>query len=344
MDYIISAITTIFSTSFVTMAITKGISLLYGALGEMMTEKAGNMNLGIPGIMYMGAVGGIFGAYMYENNWSSSFSPFLAILIALAFCLLFSMLGGLIYSFLTITLKANQNVTGLALTTFGTGFANFLGGSLAKLSGNDGLAVVVRKTGRAFKTTLPFYEPMANSNSGFLKTVGEVLFSYGFLTYVCIALAIGLAFVFNKTRWGLNLRAVGENPAAADAAGVNVNAYKYIATMAGSAVAGIGGMYFVMERISGVWQNNALGDTGWLAVALVIFALWRPGRAIWGSLLFGGLCVLGTCMNVPDQTKEIVRMLPYIMTVLVLVVTSLRKRREDQPPQSLGLSYFREER
>ncbi len=343
MQYIINAFQTLFTTSFITMAVIKGISLLYGAIGETLTEKSGNMNLGIPGIMYMGGIGSIFGAYMYENNWSSHFNPVLAVLISMGFCILFSLIGGLIYCFLTVNLRVNQNVTGLALTTFGTGFANFLGGSLAKLSGNSGLAVVVRETGKAFKTTLPFYQSMAEQG-GVLGAIGEIFFSYGFLTYLCIIIAIAAAFIFNKTRWGLNLKAVGENPAAADAAGINISAYKYTFTLAGSVIAGMGGMYFIMEKISGVWQNNALGDTGWLAIALVIFALWRPGRAIWGSLIFGGFCVLGTCMNVPDQAKEIAKMLPYILTVLVLVLKSLQKKREDQPPMSLGLSYFREER
>ena len=149
----------------------------------------------------------------------------------------------------------------------------------------------------------------------------------------------------NRTRRGLNLRAVGESPATADAAGISVTRYKYLATCIGGAICGLGGLYFVMEYSGGTWTNNGFGDRGWLAIALVIFARWNPLHAIWGSILFGALYIL--YLYIPGlgrSMQEIFKMLPYIVTIVVLVLTSLRKKKEDQPPESLGLPYFREER
>jgi simple sugar transport system permease protein len=148
-----------------------------------------------------------------------------------------------------------------------------------------------------------------------------------------------------KTRKGLNLRAVGENPATADAAGINVTLYKYLATCIGGGISGLGGLYFVMEYSGGTWTNNGFGDRGWLAIALVIFALWKPVNAIFGSFLFGGLYIL--YLYIPGlnrSTQEIFKMLPYLVTILVLINTSMKKKKELKPPESLGLSYFREER
>jgi simple sugar transport system permease protein len=248
---------------------------------------------------------------------------------------------GLIYSFLTVTLRVNQNVTGLALTTFGVGLGNFFGGSLAKLVDSDLPSVILSKTSSYFDASLPFAQK--------LGWFGEIFLSHDFLTYVAIALAIVTSVVLNRTRVGLNLRSVGENPATADAAGINVTLYKYVATCIGSAVAGLGGLQYVMAYADGVWSNNAFGDRGWMAIALVIFALWKPTMAIIGSFLFGMLCNLNNYMpqfGVPlgTDTQELFNMLPYVVTLLVLIITSMRKKREHQPPQALGLPYFREER
>ena len=138
---------------------------------------------------------------------------------------------------------------------------------------------------------------------------------------------------------------MGESAATADAAGINVTRYKYMATIIGGMIAGLGGLYFVMDYSTGGWNNNGFGDLGWLAVALVIFARWRPLNVIWGSWLFGGLCILYLYIGgLSRQMQEVFRALPYLVTIIVLVITSLRKKREDQPPASLGLPYFREER
>lgn len=329
---------------YLSSSIPLGVPLLYGSTGEIITEKSGHLNLGIPGIMYVGSISGVIGAFLYENacgNRLDNMSPALAILIPLLSCILGSVLMGLIYSFLTVTLRVNQNVTGLALTTFGVGLGNFFGGSLAKLVDSDLPSVILTNTSSFFDASLPFAKK--------LGWFGTIFLSHDFLTYASIVIALIASFVLNRTRIGLNLRAVGENPATADAAGINVTRYKYVATCIGSAVAGLGGLQYVMAYADGVWSNNAFGDRGWMAIALVIFALWKPNMAIIGSFLFGMLCNLNNYMpqfGVPlgTDTQELFNMLPYVVTIIVLIVTSMRKKREHQPPQSLGLPYFREER
>lgn len=320
---------------FIQKAIAQGIGILYGALGEIVTEKSGNLNLGVPGIMYMGGIAGLMGAFFYENAVENP-SGLVGLLISFVCAFACAVVGGLIYSVLTITLRANQNVTGLALTTFGVGFGNFFGGSLSQLAGGVG-QISVAATGAAYNAKIPGLSK--------LGVIGDVFFSYGFLTYLCIVLAVALGWFLTKTRKGLNLRAVGENPGTADAAGISVTRYKYLATCIGSGISGIGGLYFVMEYSGGTWTNNGFGDRGWLAIALVIFALWKPVNAIWGSILFGGLYIL--YLYIPGlgrSTQEIFKMLPYVVTSVVLIITSFRKKRENQPPGSLGLPYFREER
>ena len=176
--------------------------------------------------------------------------------------------------------------------------------------------------------------------------VGKLFFSYGFLAYAAIILALVSSYVLKRTRVGLQLRAVGENPATADAAGIDIARYKFVATCVGSMIAGLGGLYYVMDYACGVWSNDAFGDRGWLAIALVIFTIWRPNVGILSSILFGGLYIL--YLFIPTGTnlaiKELYKMLPYVVTIVVLIVTSMRNKRENQPPESLGVPYFREER
>ena len=316
-------------------AIIQSIPLLYGATGEILTEKSGHLNLGIPGIMYMGGISGVIGAYIYEKSVTVP-NPFWSIFVALMSALIGSGLLALIYSFLTVTLRANQNVTGLAITTFGTGFGDFFGGSLTKIMG-DGGNLQLAATPKFFKASLPF----AND----LGPIGKLLFSYGFLTYLAIVIAIVAAIFLKRTRAGLHLRAVGENPATADAAGINVSAYKYGSTIIGSVIAGLGGLYYVMDYADGVWSNDGFGDRGWLAIALVIFAVWKPNIGILGSFLFGGLLIIHNYIpNLSLSAQELFKMAPYLVTIIVLVVISMKRKRENLPPQSLGLSYFREER
>ena len=322
--------------SFFPRAVMQGIPLLFGATGETLTEKSGNLNLGIPGIMYVGGICGVLGAFFYEQ--SGHMNGFLAVLIPLVCCLLGSLIMGLLYCFLTVTLRANQNVTGLAMTTFGVGFGNFFGGSLIKLTGSEVPSIALSATSAYFSRSLPFADK--------LGVIGKLFFSYGFLAYVAIILALVSSYVLKRTRVGLQLRAVGENPATADAAGIDIARYKFVATCVGSMIAGLGGLYYVMDYACGVWSNDAFGDRGWLAIALVIFTIWRPNVGILSSILFGGLYIL--YLFIPTGTnlaiKELYKMLPYVVTIVVLIVTSMRNKRENQPPESLGVPYFREER
>ena len=322
--------------AFIQRAVVQGIPLLFGSTGEILTEKSGNLNLGTAGVMYVGGITGVIGAFIYEQN-ATQMNTFLTVLIPILSSILGSLVMGLIYSFLTVTLRANQNVTGLALTTFGVGFGNFFGGSLIKLTKSDVPSVTLTATSLAFKKALPFASK--------LGWFGEIFLSYSFLAYVAIAIAIIVSFYFNRTRSGLNLRSVGENPATADAAGINVGKYKYISICLGSIIAGFGGLYYVMDYACGVWSNNAFGDRGWLAIALVIFAIWRPNLSIIGSILFGGLFIVHNYIpNLSMSDQELFKMTPYLVTIIVLIVISMLKKRDFQPPQSLGLSYFREDR
>lgn len=326
---------------FLPGAVAMGIPLLYGCTGEIITEKSGNLNMGIPGIMYIGSISGVIGSFLYENSLANKadINPFLAILIPLVCCLIGSGLMGLLYCFLTVTLRANQNVTGLAMTTFGTGLGNFFGGSLIKMVGSSSgeTYISVKATSDIFRTSLPFAD-----GCGWF---GKLFLSYGFLTYLAIIIAIVASYILKKTRVGLHLRAVGENAATADAVGINVTGYKYVATVAGAMIAGLGGLFYIMDYIGGSWSNNAFGDRGWLAVALVIFVIWRPNLAIPGALLFGAL------YNLPQYVegltlaqKKLFEMIPYIATLVVLIISSVRNRRENQPPTGLGQNYYREER
>ncbi len=324
--------------AWIIRAIPFGTIIMYGAMGETVTEKSGNLNLGVPGIMYLGGFAGFASAYFYENSVADPI-PLVSILLTLFCCIVASMLGGLIFSFLTITLRANQNVTGLALTTFGMGVANFFG--------------VFILNGKAYSAA-----PMANA--AYIRKIpvlselgiaGQIVFGYGFLVYAAILLAVLLHWFLNKTRVGLNLRAVGENPATADAAGINVTKYKYLATCIGAAISGIGGLYYVLDYNSGIWATTGqIEALGWLAVALVIFTTWRPLNAIWGAYLFGTLYWLYQFLpslmgfTVASYVTDLIQMVPYLVTIVVLIVTSLRKKKENQPPEHLGLAYFREER
>ncbi|HBR08177.1 MAG TPA: ABC transporter permease [Clostridiales bacterium] len=322
-------------TQFISLfqaAIVFGTVILFGALGEILTERSGNLNLGVPGIMYLGGIAGLMGAFFYEASTPSP-SPVAGLLISMLCAFLAAAAGGLIFSFLTISLRANQNVTGLTLTIFGGGVANFFGGSLNKLAGGVG-QISVAATSSGFRGTLPF-----------LSSV-PVFSSLGFMVYLALLIAVLSSRFISKSRRGLNLRAVGENPATADAAGISVTKYKYAATCVGAAITGMGGLYYVMDYIKGTWANDgSIERLGWLAVALVIFARWKPIHAIWGSYLFGVLFWL--YFYIPGLTRssqELFKMLPYAVTIIVLVAASLRKSRENEPPASLGLAYFREER
>lgn len=317
-------------------AVCFGTVIMYGAIGEILTEKSGNLNLGVPGIMYLGGISGLAASFFYEFN-NPSPSPVVCLLLSFIAAFLAAALGGLLYSFLTITLRANQNVTGLTLTIFGGGLANFFGGSLNTMAGGVG-QISVAATSAVYRANI--------NNVSDLGTVGSLFLSYGFMVYLAIVVAVLLNFFLNRTRAGLNLRAVGENPATADAAGISVTRYKYLATCVGAGISGLGGLYYTMDYIKGTWANDGtIESLGWLAVALVIFATWKSLNAVWGSYLFGLL--FWVYLIIPGLGRkdiELFKMLPYLVTIAVLVAISLRKKRENQPPAHLGLPYFREDR
>lgn len=321
-----------------TLLLQSGIAIatvfLFGCVGEILMEKAGHLNLGIPGVMCFGTLGGCLGVSIFMSNYAYDYSKapwFGLMVVALLFSALFSAIAGLIYGFLTVSLRANQNVTGLALTTFGAGLADYFMNVIDKSSFSQAAKII--------RTCLPFAK---NSDNWFI----EIFFQHGFLVYFAIIISIIVAIVLRKTRVGLNLRAIGENPAAADAAGINVNLYKYIAILQGSIIAGFGGLFYVMDYVGGSWENsNTIQAFGWLALALVIFTIWRSNLAIFGSIIFGVLYILPSFVTgISFLQMKAMNLIPYIATVLVLILTSIIGKKSVQPPASLGLSYFREDR
>ena len=301
---------------------------LFGSTGETITEKSGHLNLGTPGIMCLGALGGGVGSRIYLNSIGSDpalINGFSAVMTGVIFAMMFAGFGGLLYGFLTITLRCNQNVTGLAITTFGAGITNFF----INYVDVSGLTVLS-----------PKYTAPISSASDWFSTI---FLSHGVLVYSSIVLALIVAFVMKKTRTGLNLTAIGENPATADAAGINVTGYKYVACGLGGAISGLGGLFYIMDYLYGSWEYT-IESVGWLAVALVIFSMWKPSWGILGSILFGALYMLPEYGGIGASMKALVEMVPYAVTIIVLVITSIVNRRESQPPAALGLSYFREER
>lgn len=307
---------------------------LFGSAGETITEKSGHLNMGTPGIMCIGALGSAVGAYIYlgaiggagNANW------FLSLFIPLLFCVLFAGAAGAIFSFLAVTLRCNQNVTGLALTTLGVGIYPFITSMM------DGQITIGFSTiAHRFITTL-FPTNFINSN-----WFTQLFFSYGILVYLAIALAITIAVVIRRTRVGLFLRAVGENPASADAVGINVDRYRYLATIIGSAISGLGGMFYLFDRTSGAFEY-VVDAYGWLAVCLVIFTMWNTEIGIGGSFLFAFLYIFPKYLNVSGPDKKIIELLPYLATIIILILTSIFSKRMGKAPAGLGQSYFREDR
>lgn len=317
--------------NYLLSAIPLGMTFLYGSTGEIITEKAGHLNLGIPGIMCVGAAGGCLALQLVSVN--AAIPGALVVIIALLASFLSAAMMGLIYSFLTVSLHANQNVTGLALTTFGVGTMKFI---MSKIT------VMSTQTGTRYLYAIKYFRfPFAESTT--LKYCGVMVF-------LAIIIAIATSYVLNRTRVGLHLRAVGENPATADAMGINVTAYKYVATLIGSGIAGLGGLFYVMDYAGSQEAYLGISALGWLSIALVIFTLWKPAVSIFGSALFGMLYVAGSyipsikALNVSMKATPILDMLPYVVTIIVLVITSATKKKENQPPAALGMNYYREDR
>ncbi|NMA15085.1 MAG: ABC transporter permease [Clostridia bacterium] len=307
----------IFLVSMLATAVTAGTPILLASLGEMVAEKAGNLNLGVEGMMLVGAVTGFMINVYVQNPWIGVLAAMIA--------------GGttaLIHAFLTITLRANQVVSGLALTMFGTVLSGFMGKSLIGIP--------------APATFKPFGFPIL----GEIPYLGKIFFQHDALVYLSYLLVIILAVVLYKTRWGLNLKAVGENPAAADAVGINVSLIRYISVVFGGMLAGLGGAYLSLAYAPS-WLENMTAGRGWIAVALVIFATWNPIKCLLGAYIFGGVDALGFRIQTRgiDISPFFLQMLPYICTIIVLIlITRETKSHRVSPPGALGLPYDREER
>lgn len=322
--------------TLITAGITFGTVLMYGTLGEILTEKSGNLNLGVEGIMYMGGAFGLAGAFYYEKAAGASVIGPVAIIIALLCAFLAGCAASAIYSFLTITLRTNQNVTGLALSIFGTGVGQFVGELMRVKEG--GYVALSNGLKNAFAASvLPDFLVK-------IPIIGPILFSHTIFFYMALILAMAMWYYLSKTRSGMYLTAVGESPSTSDAAGINITLYKYLATIIGGGISAIGGMVYIVTTAGCVWNHEGLSGVGWLAVALVIFCVWRPLNAIWGSVIFGSMMIMYLRVAIPFIPTQLYKILPYVVTVIVLVITSMRNSRDKQPPASLGLNYFREER
>lgn len=304
---------------------------LFGSTGEIITEKSGHLNMGTPGIMCMGATGAVVGCNIYISSigGAQNANGFLAILIPILFCFLFAGATGLLYCFLVDTLQCNQNVTGLTLTTLGAGVFPFVSSILK----NNGFSTLSSN----FYVYL-FPKDFAESN-----WATQIFLSHSFLVYLALIIALAAFFILKYTRVGLSLRAIGENPGTADASGINVTRYKYLATLIGSCISGLGGIYYLMVMNNGALEFN-IESFGWLAVALVIFAVWNPGLGILGSFLFAAFYQLPIFINVGGPASKIIGLIPYFVTIVVLIIISLFNKRETQPPAALGLPYYREDR
>ncbi len=321
---------------FLANAIQFGVIFLFGCVGEILTEKSGHLNLGIPGIMCAGAAGGCFGVKIYMMSAANP-NGFVTVLLAILFAMVFAGLLGAVYAFLTVSLRCNQNVTGLAVTIFGVGFTAFF---LNTVVLTDGVSAVLSMAGRDF-----FNASITEDGLGWF---GKIFLSHGVMVYLAIVIAVLAAVMLRYTRVGLSLRAVGENPATADAVGIRVTNYKYAFIIIGAAIAGLGGLCYVMDYMGGI-VGSTVAETiqgiGWLSIALVIFTLWKPAFAILGSIVFGALYILATSISgIRFEQIQLLNLIPFVVTILVLIVTSIVGNRETQPPASLGLSYFREDR
>lgn len=308
-------------------AVLAGTPLLFGTVGEIINEKVGHLNLGVEGMMSIGACVGFMAGYVTDNFIIAIIASFVA-----------AALASLIYAVLTVTFMANQNVTGLTLTIFGIGLSNFIGIYMLGKSETGTLKLPENITAQMRDIHIPMLSD--------IPVIGKMFFSYNPFVYMGIIIAIAMGFYLYKTRLGLNLRAIGENPAAADAAGIKVTKLKYINLIIGGGICGIGGAYCSMIINGGVWISNNVGGLGWIAVALVIFASWKPVNAIWGSFIFGALRVLKyyipkTVFPFPNAFYD---MLPFLITAIVLVITSIKQSKENNIPESCGINYFREER
>lgn len=312
---------------FLQLSVQLGTPFLLGTLGGILCEKVGNLNLGIEGMMILGAFSG-FAAGFHTH------SAVLAVLAAMAG----GVGGALIYAVITVTLKGNQTVTGFALTIFGTGFANFMGKRYSSQIMDSAVTAALGTHSIPGLSKIP--------------VLGTAVFSQSLFVYFSILVAAALCFYYQKTSFGLAARMVGESPATADASGINVDACKYVHILIGGALCGLGGAYLSLVYVP-YWQDNITAGIGWIAVALVIFSSWHSAKAVLGCYFFGVLkglavkfqgvsfSVLGLKVSIASQVMD---MIPYILTIVVLVFAASTTKNRSVGPAGVGKSYFREDR
>ncbi len=297
-------------------AVRSGTPILFATVGEIYAERSGILNLGVEGMMLVGALAGFAVANLTA-------SPALAMILAM----IAGGLMGMVHAFVCIGLRADQIVSGLALTLLGTGLTGFLGRAM------------VGKTAAGFP---PILIPGLHE----IPVLGPVLFSHDLLVYIGYILVPITWFVLYRTRLGLAIRSVGESPDASDASGVSVRGIRYGCTFFGGAMAGLGGAYLSLAYTT-MWVEQMSGGRGWIALALVVFAGWNPMKALWGAYLFGGVDSLSLYLQAGGArvSAHILMMLPYIVTILVLWIATRRVvRARVGAPAALGLAYSREEK
>jgi general nucleoside transport system permease protein len=305
-----------------------GTPLLYASLGELLAERSGVLNLGVEGMMLVGAVMGFWTVQRVHANTG------VALAAAIAVAAVFGAAMALIHAFLVITLRASQIVSGLALTIFAgaAGLSSYLG--------ND-LNLADQPANHQFNPVFP--SSMQN-----WPIVGPIVFGQNVLVYASWVLVVLVWLYLSRTRPGLNVRAVGESPATADAMGIHVARYRYLHTLAGGALAGVGGATFTLA-LTPQWVSGITGGAGWIAIALVIFAFWRPELCLVGAYFFGALQALSPQLQARQielgPTELWANSLPYIATIVVLVLVSASgARRRLGAPAALGVPYVREDR
>lgn len=312
-------------TSLLAITIRAGTSLVLATIGEILTERSGVMNLGIEGMMLMGAVTSFAASFYTQNLW-----------FAVAMALLVGAAMAAIHAFLTVTMRANQVVSGLSMTLFGAGFASFLGQRLGPAANN--FRLVGLKGAR--------FVPISWGNLGEIPVLGAFL-NQDVLTFAVYLLIPVSWFFLYRTRQGLWLRSVGEDPQTADAMGINVLRTKYIYTIAGGMLVALGGAHLSLSYTPG-WAENITGGRGWIVIALVIFSMWNPARAIWGALLFGGINAVQFRLQASGTSipASFLNMLPYLGTIVVLVLMTWWEALSKKvgAPAALGVAYMREDK
>jgi ABC-type uncharacterized transport system permease subunit len=293
--------------SIINRTLIAGTPLLLGTLGEIVAERSGVLNLGVEGMMAIGAVSGFAVSLVSGSAW-----------LGLAAALAAGMAAAALHAFVSVTLRANQVVSGLALTMLGLGVAGLFGKPFI---------------GRPLPTKLlPVKIPLA----GDIPVVGRLLFTQDPLFYLAVVLGIGFWFLLSRTRWGIEIRSVGENPAAAAVQGVGVARVRYLGVLIGGALAGMAGAHLSLVY-SRSWSEGLTGGRGWIVIALTIFALWNPPRAFLGAFLFGCIFVLQYLLQPLGIPPNLLAMMPYLATLTVLLLGSLSKeRRRTAAPASLG--------